>query len=89
MKNSWPGVRETWASDLTGAGVTATLVAYGQGEKFSGYPATVVKLRTSSWHGHTNGDTSSCPGPYPTVACPEFQVGCRLCQELFILPMYV
>ena len=23
-------------------------------------------------------DTSSCSDPYPTVACPEFHVGCRL-----------
>ena len=21
------------------------------------------------------GDTSSCPGPYPTAACPKFHVG--------------
>ena len=21
------------------------------------------------------GDTSSCPGPYPTTSCPVFQVG--------------
>ena len=25
-------------------------------------------------------DTSSCPGPYPTAACPKFQVGYRLGQ---------
>ena len=24
------------------------------------------------------GDTSSCPGPYPMAACPEFHLGCRL-----------
>ena len=30
------------------------------------------------------GDTSSCPGPYPTAACP----GCRLGRELFTLPVY-
>ena len=24
------------------------------------------------------GDTCSCPGPYPTVVCPQFHVGCRL-----------
>ena len=23
-------------------------------------------------------DTSSCPGPYPMAACPEFHIGCRL-----------
>ena len=28
----------------------------------------------------------SCPGPYPTVVYPEFHIGCRLDQELFILP---
>ena len=27
------------------------------------------------------GDTSSCPGPYPTVTCPEFHVCCRLNQN--------
>ena len=34
------------------------------------------------------GDTSSCPGPYPTTACPEFTIGCRLGRELFTLPLY-
>ena len=34
------------------------------------------------------GDTSSCPGPYPTAACPEFHIGCRLGRELFTLPTY-
>ena len=24
------------------------------------------------------GDTSSCPGPYPTADYPEFHFGCRL-----------
>jgi hypothetical protein len=32
------------------------------------------------------GDTSSCLGPYPTAACPEFHIGCRLDWELFTLP---
>ena len=32
------------------------------------------------------GDTSPCPGPYPTAACLEFEVGCRLDRELFSLP---
>ena len=31
------------------------------------------------------GDTSSCPSPYPTAACPEFYIGCRLGRELFTL----
>ena len=34
------------------------------------------------------GDTSSSPGPYPTAACPEFHVGCRLGREHFTLPSY-
>jgi len=33
------------------------------------------------------GDTSSCPGPYPTAACPEFNIGCRLGRELSTLPV--
>ena len=32
-------------------------------------------------------DTSSCPGPYPTAACPKFHVGCRPGRELFTLPI--
>jgi hypothetical protein len=35
---------------------------------------------------YCGGDTSSCPGPYPTAACPEFHVSFRL--ELFTLPLY-
>ena len=31
------------------------------------------------------GDTSSCPGPYPTTACAEFHIGSRLGRELFTL----
>ena len=31
------------------------------------------------------GDTSPCPGRYPTTTCPEFNVGCSLDQELFTL----
>jgi hypothetical protein len=27
-----------------------------------------------------DGETFSCPGPYPTVACLDFRVGCRLGQ---------
>jgi hypothetical protein len=30
-------------------------------------------------------DTSSCPGPYPTAACPEFHIGYRLDREVFTL----
>ena len=33
------------------------------------------------------GDTSSCPGPYPTAPCSEFHIGCRLGRELFTLPV--
>ena len=29
------------------------------------------------------GDTSFCPGPYPTAARPELLVGCKLGRELF------
>ena len=32
------------------------------------------------------GVKSPCPGPYPTAACPELNVGCRLDRELFTLP---
>ena len=28
------------------------------------------------------GDISSCPGPYPMIACPKFHVNCRLGWEL-------
>ena len=35
---------------------------------------------------YCGGDTSSCPGPYPTTLCPEFHVNCRLGRELFTLP---
>ena len=31
-------------------------------------------------------DTSSCPGSYPTAACPEFHVAYRLGRELFRPP---
>ena len=31
------------------------------------------------------GDTSSCPGSYPTTACLEFHIGCRLGRELLNL----
>ena len=31
----------------------------------------------------SGGDTSSCLDPYPTAACPEFHVACRLGRELF------
>ena len=34
------------------------------------------------------GDTSSCPGPYPTAACLEFLVGSRLGRTLFRPPLY-
>jgi hypothetical protein len=33
--------------------------------------------------------TSSCPGPYPPAAIPEFQIGCTLGRELFTFPSYV
>ena len=33
------------------------------------------------------GDTSSCLGPYPMAACPEFYIGCRLGREIFTLPL--
>ena len=32
------------------------------------------------------GDSSSCPGPYLTAACPEFHIGCRLGRELSTCP---
>jgi len=35
-----------------------------------------------------SGDTSSCPAPYPTVACLEFHFGCRLGRELFTVPVF-
>ena len=35
------------------------------------------------------GDTSSCPGHYPTAAFPEFHVGCRLGRELFTALSYM
>ena len=35
------------------------------------------------------GETSLCPDPYPTAACPEFYFGCRLERELFTLPTHV
>ena len=34
-------------------------------------------------------DMSSCPGLYPTVACPQCHMGCRLGQELLTLPSYI
>jgi hypothetical protein len=33
------------------------------------------------------GGDISCPGPYPTAACPEFHISCRLGRELFTLPL--
>ena len=36
-----------------------------------------------------HGDTSSCPGPYPTAACPEFHAGCRLGQNFSPCPRTV
>jgi hypothetical protein len=35
------------------------------------------------------GDTSYCPGPYPTSACPEFHIRYRLGRELFTLHTYL
>ena len=32
------------------------------------------------------GENSSCPGSYPTAACPQFHFVCRLSRELFTLP---
>ena len=31
----------------------------------------------------SGGDTSSCLGPYPMVACPEFHIGCRVESRTF------
>ena len=36
---------------------------------------------------YCGGDTSSCPGPYPTAVCLEFNVDWGLGQELFSLPI--
>ena len=35
------------------------------------------------------GDTSSCPGPYPTAGYTQCHIGCWLDRELFTLPSYV
>ena len=47
------------------------------------HPWTAIK-KTSQEGG---GDISSCQGPYPTAAYPEFHVRCRLDGELFSLPV--
>ena len=39
------------------------------------WPATKKALH------QCEGDTSSCPGPYPTAACPEFHISCSLGRE--------
>ena len=44
-------------------------------------PWTVIKKALPQ----CGSDASSCPGPYPTVAGPDFHVGCRLGKELFAL----
>ena len=36
----------------------------------------------------TDDDTRSCPGPYPTAACPEFHISYRLGRELFTLILW-
>ena len=46
-------------------------------------PWAVIKKASQEY----GGDTSSSLGPYPTAACPEFHIGCRLGRELFTLPI--
>ena len=40
-------------------------------------------------HGSMDIGDSSCLGLYPTTACPEFHVSCRIGRELLILPTYI
>ena len=56
-----------------------------EGKVKSSSPATTdVKLGTSG-RSYCGGDTSSYQGPYPTAACPEFHVSCRVGREIFTL----
>ena len=41
------------------------------------------------WTWAATGTTALCLGPYPTAACPEIHVGCRLGRELLSMPTYL
>ena len=75
----------------------ASLKLFGRGSWIHGHqPQHTSVLPLSLWihalrwrklHQEYGSDISPCPGFYPTAACPEFHIGCRLGREIFALPV--
>ena len=62
---SWPMIKLSWSQPMAPWNSAAAAAAQSMD------PWAAIKKASQE----CGGDISTCPGPYPTAACPEFHVG--------------